>query len=64
MLSKAPVRVAIFDNRVEVDNPGLLPFGLTIEDITRGVSKLRNRVIGRVFHELKLVSNGEVAFSG
>jgi ATP-dependent DNA helicase RecG len=31
------------------------PFGLTIEDIRRGVSKLRNRVIGRVFHELRLV---------
>jgi predicted HTH transcriptional regulator len=33
----------------------LLPFGLTIEEIQRGVSKLRNRVIGRVFHELHLV---------
>jgi predicted HTH transcriptional regulator len=51
----SPVRLAMFDDRVEVDNPGLLPFGLTIEDIRRGVSKLRNRVIGRVFHELKLV---------
>jgi predicted HTH transcriptional regulator len=51
----SPVRVAMFDDRVEVDNPGLLPFGLTIEDVRRGVSKLRNRVIGRVFHELKLV---------
>jgi ATP-dependent DNA helicase RecG len=28
---------------------------LTIEDIRRGVSKLRNRVIGRVFHELRLI---------
>jgi ATP-dependent DNA helicase RecG len=34
---------------------GLLPFGLTIEDIQRGVSKLRNRVIGRVFQELGLI---------
>jgi ATP-dependent DNA helicase RecG len=51
----SPVRVAMFDDRIEVDNPGLLPFGLTIEDIRRGVSKLRNRVIGRVFHELRLV---------
>ena len=36
--------------RREIENPGLLPFGLTIEDLPRGVSKLRNRVIGRVFH--------------
>lgn len=51
----APIRIAIFDDRLEVENPGLLPFGLTVEDITRGVSKLRNRVIGRVFHELGLI---------
>ena len=25
----APIRVAIFDDRLEVENPGLLPFGLT-----------------------------------
>jgi len=41
----APIRIAIFDDRIEIENPGLLPFGLTIEDIMQGVSKLRNRVI-------------------
>jgi predicted HTH transcriptional regulator len=51
----APIRVAIFEDRIEVENPGLLPLGLTIEDIRKGVSKLRNRVIGRVFHELGLI---------
>jgi predicted HTH transcriptional regulator len=51
----APIRVSIFDDRLEVENPGLLPFGLTVEDLHRGISKLRNRVIGRVFHELGLV---------
>lgn len=51
----APLRLSIFDDRLEIENPGLLPFGLTIEDLPRGVSKLRNRVIGRVFHELGLI---------
>jgi predicted HTH transcriptional regulator len=51
----APIRLAIFDDRLEIENPGLLPFGLTIEDIQQGISKLRNRVIGRVFHELRLI---------
>lgn len=51
----APIRVALFDDRIEIENPGLLPFGLTIEDIVQGVSKLRNRVIGRVFNELRLI---------
>lgn len=38
----APIRIALFDDRIEIENPGLLPFGLTIEDM-QGVSKLRNR---------------------
>ena len=38
----APIRISIFDDRLEVENPGLLPFGLTVEDLRQGVSKLRN----------------------
>ena len=51
----SPIRLAIFRDRIEIEKPGNLPPGLTIEDIRRGVSKLRNRVIGRVFHELGLI---------
>jgi ATP-dependent DNA helicase RecG len=53
----APIRVALFDDRLEIENPGLLPFGLTIDDIQKGVSKLRNRVLGRVFQELGLIEH-------
>ena len=51
----APIRLAIFDDRLEVENPGLLPFGLTLDDLPRGISRLRNRVIGRTFHALGLI---------
>jgi ATP-dependent DNA helicase RecG len=51
----APIRISIFDDRLEIENPGLLPFGLTVADLEHGISKLRNRVIGRVFHSLGLV---------
>ena len=51
----APIRIAIFHDRLEVENPGLLPFGLTLEDLPRGISRLRNRVIGRTFHALGLI---------
>jgi len=51
----APIRLSIFDDRIEIENPGLLPFGLTLDDLHHGVSKLRNRVIGRVLNELGLV---------
>ena len=39
---KAPVRIFIFDNRVEIHSPGALPNGLTIEDIKAGTSMPRN----------------------
>jgi len=51
----APIRVAIYDDRIEIENPGLLTGGLTLENLRSGVSKLRNRVIGRVFKELDLI---------
>ena len=51
----APIRISLFDDRLEVENPGTLPFGLIIEDLHQGISKLRNRVLGRVFYELGLV---------
>lgn len=53
----APIRIASYDDRLEVENPGLLPFGLTVDDILQGISKLRNRVIGRVFHTLGFVEH-------
>jgi predicted HTH transcriptional regulator len=53
----APIRVSMFDERLEIENPGTLPFGLTIEDLHHSVSRLRNRAIGRVFQELGLVEH-------
>ena len=39
---KAPVRIFIFDNRVEIHSSGALPNGLTIDDIKAGTSMPRN----------------------
>lgn len=49
------IQVAIFDDRIEITNPGALPFGLNLQDALQGVSQLRNRVIGRCFRELDLI---------
>lgn len=54
-LPGASITVAIFDDRMEITNPGALPYGLTLEDALAGISQLRNRVIGRVFRELDLI---------
>jgi predicted HTH transcriptional regulator len=51
----APIRLSIFNDRLEIENPGLLPSGITVSDLGRGISRIRNRVIGRVFHELRLI---------
>jgi len=51
----APIRVAFFDNRIEIESPGILLPGLTVEDIKLGISKIRNPVIARVFRELQLI---------
>jgi ATP-dependent DNA helicase RecG len=49
------ILIAIYSDRMEIQNPGMLPFGMTMEDFTNGVSKVRNRVIARVFRELGLM---------
>lgn len=49
------IQVAVFANRLEITNPGGLPYGQTMELALSGVSLMRNRVIGRLFREVKLI---------
>jgi len=51
----APIRISFFNDRIKVENPGILLPGMTIEDVKQGVSRIRNRVIARVFRELNLI---------
>ncbi len=44
-----------FDDRIEIENPGVLIAGLSLDDLPRGISRLLNRVINRVFSELGLI---------
>ncbi len=41
----APVRILIFQDRVEIISPGHLPNNLTIENIKRGNSNIRNPIL-------------------
>ena len=50
-----PMRVAFFDDRIDIESPGLLLPGMTVQDMQDGVSRIRNPVIARVFRELKLI---------
>ncbi len=49
------IQLAIFDDRIEITNPGALPFGLDLKTALSGVSMLRNKTIGRVFRELNII---------
>lgn len=48
-------KIAIFSNRLEIESPGMLPFGYTFDDFFSGISHVRNKVITRVFRELNLM---------
>ncbi|HSX10610.1 MAG TPA: ATP-binding protein [Chlamydiales bacterium] len=54
-LRGSDIQIAIFADRLEIQNPGMFPFGFTLEDLKAGVSRIRNRVIVQVFHALQLV---------
>ncbi len=41
----APIRIFIFDNRVEIISPGHLPNNLTVENIKSGNSNIRNPIL-------------------
>lgn len=45
-----PIRIGFYDNRVQVDSPGLLLPGMTV-DTMRKVSRLRNPALARIFRE-------------
>ena len=49
------IQIAIFDDRIEFTNPDGLPFGQTLHKALAGFSRLRNRVLGRVFRKLNLI---------
>lgn len=42
---EAPLRVFIFDNRIEIHSPGLLPEEVSMESIKHGVSVPRNKLL-------------------
>lgn len=42
---EAPLRVFIFDNRIEIHSPGMLPEGVTLDSIKQGVSVPRNKLL-------------------
>ena len=55
VMSGSDIKIAVFDDRIEITSPGGFPRGITIEDVLSGRSEIRNRVIARVFKEAGLI---------
>jgi hypothetical protein len=60
----APIRVALFDDHIEVENPGELMPGVTPVTMVSGVSRLRNSAVARVFKEMNLMEQWSTGFRG
>jgi len=57
------IKVFIFDNRIELYSPGLMLPGMTIDELKRGRSKIRNRAIASVFREIRFMERFGTAWA-
>ncbi len=53
----APVRVIVYDDRVEIRTPGQLPNTVTVESLRIGVHVLRNATLYNLFLKIGLVTD-------
>ena len=50
-----PIRISIFNDRLEIFSPGSFYDGIQLEDALNGISKLRNPNIAEVFYHLGII---------
>ena len=51
----ASIQVSIYDDRVEIDSPGMLCAGLSVADALSGKSKCRNKALAEAFQYMNLI---------
>lgn len=51
-MDEHPIRIEVYEDRLSVVSPGSLYDGLQLEEILRGISKVRNKNIAEVYHSL------------
>lgn len=49
-----PIKIAIYDDRVEIFSPGNFPGPLKMDELEYGVTYVRNKVINKIFREMGL----------
>lgn len=56
-LQRSYIQIAVFDDRIEIKSPGALYGGLTIEEVKRGGSSIRNKVLADVLNKMGFVEH-------
>ncbi len=56
------IKVAVFDDMIEITSPGTLPLGIDIENLSSGQSEIRNRILAPIFKEIKLIEQWGTGF--
>ncbi len=54
-ISGSDIKFAIFDDRIEITSPGVLPKTLDISELAEGRSVIRNKIIARFFKEIGFI---------
>ena len=54
-MDSSAIQVSIYDDRLEVDSPGMLFDGLNITEALAGKSKCRNKAIAEAFQYMKII---------
>jgi len=54
-LEPGNIQVSLFDDRLEVTSPGMLPNGVSIQKMKEGYSKPRNRAIANAFAFMRII---------
>lgn len=52
---KAPIKIAIYDDRIEFFSPGIFPGPLKVDKLEDGITYIRNSIITKIFREAGLV---------
>jgi len=56
------IKVAIFDNKLEITSPGTLPSSIDLTELPIGQSEIRNRVLAPIFKDLGLIEQWGTGF--
>lgn len=57
------LNVSIYSDRLEIENPGTFPPGMTVDDLKAGVSQVRNRAIAGAMHRLRYMEERGSAYA-